>query len=381
MNEDSPPRRRDYGALIGNVAKPLAAFGVTMALGTSAIWGAVLAKNEANSRAAAQAAHIAIMGDDPSLQVRANPHPLAYAGYAENNEERIRAYGPASNHSDMVVSRFSLRQNHAELIGNAAELDAALRQCAAEPANCAPGIREYSTMLEVARALPDRLTQSSFVNAWVNTALLYDGVVANDKLPHRSLTEALSDGRAVCDEQAQLKLHALNAIGFPAQDVRYVLGFVRSNAADGRLQDSGHAVVLARHGRVNWVLNNDGQAAPYAQVPGLAQPLVDLSFNALRQDTVHAQGTVFRPVQAMNYVVAANYGAFDQAVEQAQTQRAQGASPFVTLQDRFIMLEPELLERATQSLYAATQMRHVLPGQRSDYAQKSPALLPDRSPR
>lgn len=245
-------------------------------------------------------------------------NPLNYAGYQEDPARRVIAplsIDPNANRrvtNDINTAR--LEENQRTLLRNRLELDQAIATCAQQPADCAPGIADYSRMLSTAGQIPDRLTQAGFVNAWVNTAIRYDQAEAKANW-RRTLTESLSDGQGVCDEQSQLKFHALDRLGFHAQDTRIIF----AATTQGGQRTGAHAFVLTRIGDTNWVLDNQqlplpngGQNAPPAEqrrILGIhAQMLTDARHANIAGEPLPGIGnrSVF-PRQAHTYLTATPY--------------------------------------------------------------------------
>jgi predicted transglutaminase-like cysteine proteinase len=248
-------------------------------------------------------------------------NPLHYADYQEDATRRVIAplsVDPNVNRrvtNDISTTR--LEDNQRTLLRNRLELDQAIATCAQRSADCAPGIAEYSSMIRAAGQLPDRLTQAGFVNAWVNTAIRYDRVEAKANW-RRTLTEALADGQGVCDEQSQLKFHALDRIGFPAQDTRIIFAAL----TQGGQRTGAHAFVLTRMDETNWVLDN--QQLPIPTDTSAQQQRRILGIHAqMLPDTRHAN-TVGAPLpgigdrsvfprQAHTYLTAAPYAGIVEA--------------------------------------------------------------------
>lgn len=245
-------------------------------------------------------------------------NPLHYAGYREDPTRRVIAplqIDPNANRrvtNDINTAR--LEENQRTLLRNRLELDQAIATCARQPADCAPGIADYSRMLSTAGQIPDRLTQAGFVNAWVNTAIRYDRAEAKANW-RRTLTESLADGQGVCDEQSQLKFHALDRLGFPAQDTRIIF----AATTQGGQRTGAHAFVLTRIGDTNWVLDNQqlplpngGQNTPPAEqrrILGIhAQMLPDVRHANIAGGPLPGIGnrSVF-PRQAHTYLTATPY--------------------------------------------------------------------------
>ncbi len=159
--------------------------------------------------------------------------------------------------------------------------------------------------------------QAGFVNAWVNTAIHYDRDEAKANW-RRTLAEALADGEGVCDEQSQLKFHALDRIGFRAQDTRIVFAAL----TQGRERTGAHAFVLTRIGETNWVLDN--QQLPISANAPVNEQRQILGIHAqMIPDTRHANiageplpgignRSVF-PRQAQTYLTATPYAGIVEA--------------------------------------------------------------------
>lgn len=154
---------------------------------------------------------------------------------------------------------------------NAAELDRAL-----QGDNLTPQLRAYKdmrAMVAQAKTVDDKMR---IVGAWRNSAVQYDyGMLrtgaGNDK--HRTMVQAINGGHALCDEMAQLALHALDI-----KDASYV--FHRSYGFDAKTgqyvqNDMGHATVIAPNGSGLSMMNvMDGKLGP-ASTPEQIAALVE----------------------------------------------------------------------------------------------------------
>lgn len=213
---------------------------------------------------------------------------------------------PTNNALDQLAT------NHTKLARNRAELDKVLRDCAREVGEpCKPGLQKYQTMLKEVREMRAPYLQAMVVNAWVNSAIRYDNEEIG-KNNRRNLNEALIDGKGVCDEQAQLKLHALQAVGFKPEDIRFVVGNVVQN---GKFKIA-HAVTTVRIDGRTLVLNNQLSAQMPAQAASF-QAISKLMDGTSRLATTtellgekpeeRSPTEKFLPVYAMNYQTAAPY--------------------------------------------------------------------------
>ncbi len=213
---------------------------------------------------------------------------------------------PTNNALDQLAT------NHTKLARNRAELEMVLRDCANEVVvPCAPGLQKYQTMLTEVREMHAPYLQAMVVNAWVNSAIRYDNEeVGSNK--RRNLDEALIVGKGVCDEQAQLKLHALQAVGFKPEDIRFVVGNVVQN---GKFKIA-HAVTTVRIDGRTLVLNNQlsaqmpAQAASFQAISKLMDGTSRLATTTelLGENPEERSHTEkFLPVYAMNYQTAAPY--------------------------------------------------------------------------
>jgi hypothetical protein len=143
-----------------------------------------------------------------------------------------------------------------KLLENKAELDRVLEGCVMVGPGCSPYVISYKNMLTRLALVHDPLVQAAGVNAWVNTAILYDfneaKLTEKDQSAYRTMVGALQGG-AVCLEQAQLKLYALNRLGIDPESFRYVAENMDNK--DGETVGA-HAVIVLRVGTTNWVLHN-----------------------------------------------------------------------------------------------------------------------------
>jgi predicted transglutaminase-like cysteine proteinase len=213
---------------------------------------------------------------------------------------------PTNNALDQLAT------NHAKLVRNRTEFDQVLRDCAREVAQpCAPGLQKYQAMLTEVREMRAPYLQAMVINAWVNSSIRYDNEeVGTNK--RRNLDEALIVGKGVCDEQAQLKLHALQAVGFKSDDTRYVVGNVVQN---GKFKIA-HAVATVRIDGRALVLNNQLSAQMPAQAASFQaiSKLMDGTSRLMATPELHGDkpeersaAEKFLPVYAMNYQTAAPY--------------------------------------------------------------------------
>ena len=143
------------------------------------------------------------------------------------------------------------------------DLQRAMEEARKNPAAANPGIKAFSDMIDAVGELKDTREKLEMINGWINSHVEYDKVEeANSKtnFSHRTLAGALKDGQGVCDEQARLKLLAIEElidrkkIDLNPDDVRWVDENVYK---DGKNTDTGHAVVAVRtkEGPV-WILSN-----------------------------------------------------------------------------------------------------------------------------
>lgn len=213
---------------------------------------------------------------------------------------------PVNNATD------ELGGNHTKLVRNRLELDAVLRDCAREVVQpCAPGLQKYQQMVQEVRTFHAPYLQAMVINAWVNSAIRYDNEeVGSSK--RRNLDEALLVGKGVCDEQAQLKLHALQAVGFKPDDTRYVVGNVVQNG----MFKIAHAVATVRINDQSFVLDNQmsGEMPPHAASFQAVSALLNRASRLKTTTEMYganpeqrSAAEKFLPVYAMNYQTAAPY--------------------------------------------------------------------------
>ncbi len=210
-------------------------------------------------------------------------NPLDYSAYQEDRAIRLAPLSvPPTQHRGrpLNINPGEAARNQITLLRNKAELDAALAQCG-DGGACAPGVARYRRMLQTARRVPDDTVRASFINAWINLTVRYDY-----RTPHnhrRTLTQALIDRKGVCDEQAQLKLYALDATGTPPQSARLVLAALRHN--DGTT--TAHAFVMTRTNGTNWVLDNQATSTSGAHDPAEGRRVIGFD-SMLMWDVLHA---------------------------------------------------------------------------------------------
>lgn len=252
----------------------------------------------------------------PDAVTAAPLNPPKFGPFTEDEAQRRSAphiadmnllrHVPTNNALDQLAT------NHAKLVRNRAEFDQVLRDCGSELTQpCAPGLQKYQTMLSEVRALHAPYLQAMVINAWVNSAIRYDNEeVGSNK--RRNLDEALIVGRGVCEEQAQLKLHALQAVGFKPGDTRYVVGNVVQN---GKFKIA-HAVATVRIDDRTFVLNNQLSAQMPAQAASFQaiSKQIDVTSRLMTTAELHGDkpeerspAEKFLPVYAMNYQTAAPY--------------------------------------------------------------------------
>lgn len=252
----------------------------------------------------------------PETTTAAPFNPPKFGPFAEDEtQRRATPYIPDLNTLRHVPTNNALDQlatNHAKLVRNRTEFDQVLRDCAREVMQpCAPGLLKYQAMLNEVRAMGAPYLQAMVINAWVNSAIRYDNEeVGSNK--RRNLDEALIVGKGVCDEQSQLKLHALQAVGFRPADTRYVVGNVVQN---GKFKIA-HAVATVRINDRTFVLNNQLSAQMPAQAASFQAISKQMDVTSRLMTTTELHGDKpeersafekFLPVYAMNYQTAAPY--------------------------------------------------------------------------
>ncbi len=247
--------------------------------------------------------------------VKANP--LTYGGYGENTAQ----YGaPPPLHVDprkylhfaTQVDTTKAQQNFIVVLRNKQELDAAFDRCGDDLTRCPPHLANFRAMVRAVRKLKNPLTQVQAVNAWVNTAIVYDNAEPATGR-RRTLVETIEAGKGVCDEQAQLKLYALRRADFPAQDARMLVVAVMR----GKQRTGNHAFAVARAAGQAWAMDNQQQGLPVRGQPVKAADRTgNINFDGtVFADMVHANsqqkpffgGREIIPVQAITYVTSANY--------------------------------------------------------------------------
>ncbi len=210
-------------------------------------------------------------------------NPLDYSAYQEAQTIQLaplkvpetQNYGTPLN-----INPKKAQSNQITLQRNKAELDAALDQCD-DGGVCAPGVASYRRMLQTARRVPDSTVRAGFINAWVNLTIHYDFSTPHNH--RRTLTQALVDHKGVCDEQAQLKLYALDATGTPPQSARLVLAALRHQ--DG--STTAHAFVMTRTNGTNWVMDNQATSTIGAGAPAESRRIIGFD-SMLMWDVLHA---------------------------------------------------------------------------------------------
>lgn len=251
----------------------------------------------------------------------------SFGPFHEDQSARISITPAAAHHAPGTLIAQALLSKMEPSLGairsNAMQLNAAMEICKRQEPDCIPEVRQYQDMIEKVRQIPDRLTQAKTINAWVNTAILYDhGMRARAvaKLPHVWPTPlgSLTSGSGVCDQQAELKLHALSKVGFAQDDLRFtVLMLVQ----EGKWASS-HGVVLARIDGKNYVLNNQTTEKEVKPFHRDYLPLEDtgrtLDYNAALQSpaqllnlgldaSFRQEGASMIPLYSMNYQSAQPY--------------------------------------------------------------------------
>lgn len=211
-------------------------------------------------------------------------NPLDYSAYQENRTIQLAPLSVPETQNRGVplnINPAMAANNQITLQRNKAELDTTLAACDDAPADCNPGVAQYRRMLAVARRVPDDTVRANFINAWVNLTVRYDFRETDGH--RRTLTQALADRKGVCDEQAQLKLYALDATGTPPQRARLVLAALRH--ADGHI--TAHAFVMTRTNGTNWILDN--QATGTSRNMSAAERQRIIGFDSmLMWDVLHA---------------------------------------------------------------------------------------------
>ncbi len=165
---------------------------------------------------------------------------------------RIERYSPYAEWLDLS----SVRASQKKFIDDSAELRKAIAACRQGACPELHNIRLFSDMLDRVKGIQDQRMQVLIVQAWINLFMRYDVEEyrqSRDFSRHHSLKEALTLKKGVCDEVARLKLFALEELGFPHDDVR----FVRFSALrDGKLTLDSHSAAFVRLGQQRWVLHN-----------------------------------------------------------------------------------------------------------------------------
>ena len=148
-----------------------------------------------------------------------------------------------------------ITQDQAKYLADKAELEAAMDVCVKNPAHHDPRVRELMHMIEKGRRIPDQLTQAQLVTAWFNIKIKYDDnekKVAKTDLDHRSLLQALREGKTVCDGQSALKLFVLEKLGFDQSSIRWM---GEKTYLKGKTR-GGHAIVLVRIEKQLWAMDH-----------------------------------------------------------------------------------------------------------------------------
>ena len=205
-------------------------------------------------------------------------HPPTVGGYNEEHGFTLR---------NMFKAFYDeAAQNRGRYLEDKKELEGEIAACGMAHASCHPRVREFAAMLEAVRKIPNKLTQVEIVNAWVNIKIAYDlkePILSSTNDDHRTLSNALKDSKAVCDEIARLKLFGLEKLGFAPDDIRWV---AEDLYVDGRLQKHGHAVTVVRIGNKIWAMN----LMP-ADMPRSISPAgeIDLAMTASRLESSATQ--------------------------------------------------------------------------------------------
>ena len=192
---------------------------------------------------------------------RVNPvpaTPIAMGAFGEYTG------GIGGLNADERAIRLAAIEEKIALQNNKAQLDLALNACVARPDVCDPNLVRYTKMIETVKEIPSPMEKVSAINAWVNSAIRYDTYEAAHVGIYRSMLGTLIDNRGVCVEQARLKMHALERVGFAPDNIRYVVEHTYEN---GKQTTVDHAVAVVRLdmkslGHVNWVLNNNQASLP-----------------------------------------------------------------------------------------------------------------------
>lgn len=166
---------------------------------------------------------------------------------------RIERYSP---YESGILSMLTVRASQKKFLDNSAELHQAISDCRQNPRSQHHNIRLFSDMLERVKGIQDKHMQVMLVQAWVNLFLRYDeqaSLRTTDYSNHHSLKNAIVLKRGMCDEVARLKLFALEELGFPQNDVRFVRFSLLS---DGKVDLNSHGAALVRLGREKWILHN-----------------------------------------------------------------------------------------------------------------------------
>lgn len=120
---------------------------------------------------------------------------------------------------------------------------------------CGKNIAAFFNMIEAVKKERDKLLQIELINAWVNLHVAYDHDElrrAKSNSDHRTMKQALIDGKGVCNEIARLKMFGLEQTGFAPDDIR-VAG--EALFIGGKAQGTGHAVATVRLNGKTWIMN------------------------------------------------------------------------------------------------------------------------------
>jgi Transglutaminase-like superfamily len=218
--------------------------------------------------ALAQAGVIATSTFDISAHgYRSRPtRPLAMAGFNERRDDPARW----ERHQEIVDEQNKFCREKAELIGR---MDACRHDGKGPPA-----IVHFNDMIDYVRDVPDKRMQALLVNAWINLAISYDPPTR----PYRSLIGALTDAKGCCYEIAELKLAALEILGFAADDVRLVGELSTTN---GKRDEIGHTVVEIRIDGQNWIMNDQHMRAEF--IPTRSAFFLASYHSVMEPDCVH----------------------------------------------------------------------------------------------
>jgi hypothetical protein len=196
------------------------------------------------------------------------PAAFSVAGFNENQDFPANT----DQSQDVLASQAGYRTDKAEL-------DAALDECSKKPAHCPAPLKAFAKFIENLEKLSDNtLLRALIVNAWLNSAILYDNAEARGA-KRQTLLATLLHKRGICEEVTQLKLYALRRSGTPADDVRYLAEVVVTN---GKMEKTGHAVVALKDGNNRtWILDNqDQQDRKREKTISLAKALQQLNDNS-----------------------------------------------------------------------------------------------------